>query len=180
MPVLNPNKVTFSAGAKVKVARYGSQNFTELGLLGEDANLVFDRQVRQKNDYYPEVPVAVAVRSESASLEFTVREWTPENVALAFGLTSDDVVTTTNPQQTTHTMKVGGRGTVNYYTLKIEEDLTNGERRVFTLHKAILGIRGGLPILTAETAADLPMVANAVYDPTANAVLTIELIEPVS
>jgi len=41
-----------------------------------------------------------------------------------------------------------------------------------------LGIRGGLSFASVEEGGDIPMVANAVYDPAAGKLLTIETITP--
>jgi len=180
MPVVNPNAVAFSAATRVFVKPHGGPDtaYVELGLLGQNAQLVVEETVREKRDFFPEVPVAVAVQAQSARLEFTVREWRSENVAFAFGAAPTDVTTTTGTEGTVESLGIGGARPVKYYTLKLEELMTNGQTRRVVLHKVRLGIRGGLSFASVEEGGDIPMVANAVYDPAAGKLLTIETITP--
>lgn len=180
MPVRNPAAVTFSASTQVYVKPYGAgdDQYRPLGLLGTNATLQVEEQVREKRDFYPEVPVAVAVQSRSARLEATVREWTTDNIALAFGLADDDYTAQTGPEGTVETVTVGLGGTINYYTVKLVETLTNGWTREVVLHKARVGLRGGLAFASAEEGGDIPIVVNAVFDPTTNALLTIRTVKP--
>lgn len=181
MPVRNKNAVVFSATTQVFVKPYGAPDsqYRPVGLLGQNAQLQVEEAVREKKDFFPEVPVAVAVQSRSARLEATLREWESDNVAIAFGLTDSDFTATTDQTTLTESVKVGLSGKVNYFTVRLEELLTNGWTREVVLHKARIGLRGGLSFASVEEGGDIPIVINAVYDPAADALLTINTKKPV-
>ena len=63
-------------------------------------------------------------------------------------------------------MPIGRRAKVAYYTLEIEEEYTNGSSTSLRMHRARLGLSGNLTMQGAENSADLPMVAQALFDPT--------------
>ena len=180
MPVRNKNAVVFSATTQVFVKPYGAPDskYRPVGLLGQNAQLQIEEAVREKKDFFPEVPVAVAVQSRSARLEATLREWESDNVAIAFGLTDNDFTVSTDGGTTTESVKVGLSGRVNYFTVRLEELLTNGWTREVILHKARIGLRGGLSFASVEEGGDIPIVINAVYDPAAEALLTINTKKP--
>lgn len=242
---VNPTAVTFSAGSRVKVGPVGtsSSGLSYMGLLGDTVTFAAEQSVRQKLDRYPEVVVAESIQSQSARLEFTIREWTRLNLMRSLGLEAadvtdvaggdqvmnetrtfnTDVILTSYPLKAGETltvasedgattyqpgadyfvlprdlegrtlvaradggtipagaavtldytyiskarteMPIGRRAQVVYYTLEIEEEYTNGATTSMRMHRTRLGLSGNLTMQGAENSADLPMVAQALYEP---------------
>lgn len=92
--VVNPQKVTFSAGAKVYSGDYGTPeaSLAALGLLGADAAFNAEQTMRSKMDRFPEVVVAQSIQAQNASMELVLREWTKESLLTAWGLNQSDIV----------------------------------------------------------------------------------------
>lgn len=88
MPTVDGNKVTFSAKTRLYAALYGTADasLVHLGLLGQNATLSFNQQMRTKKDGFPEVEVAAAIQSQDGTMQCVLREWGKEQIALAFGL----------------------------------------------------------------------------------------------
>jgi hypothetical protein len=116
----DPSKVGFSRGSRVFV---GPENApkelcTPVGLLGADATLAVNKTFRTKNDHFPSVAVAQAVNELTAQANFVLREWTRENLMLAFGLRSDDVTDTPGGSQSVAAevvqISAGGMGTLQH------------------------------------------------------------------
>jgi hypothetical protein len=59
---------------------------------------------------------------------------------------------------------IGTLAQVRYWTLRFEEDLTNGGRSVLYFPKARVGIRGSLAFNSRDQGADLPVTISAIYD----------------
>jgi len=67
---------------------------------------------------------------------------------------------------------VGRIGQSRYWTLRLEEDFTNGGRMAIYIPRARIGLRGGLN-LNAPEGADMPVTIQALFDTTADALMTI-------
>jgi hypothetical protein len=67
---------------------------------------------------------------------------------------------------------IGRIGQSRYWSLRLEEDFTNGGRMVIYIPRARIGLRGGLN-LNAPEGADMPVTIQALFDTTADALMTI-------
>lgn len=90
---VNPNKVMFSAGSRVMVGAPDAAKgaCTPVGLLGADITLGVEKTFRTKNDHFPEVEVASAVQSLSATVNMVLREWTKQNLMFALDVNAGQV-----------------------------------------------------------------------------------------
>ena len=62
-------------------------------------------------------------------------------------------------------MPVGRRATVVYRTVRVVEEFTNGGRAELIMWRARVGIRGAFSFNSAENSGDIPLVAQALFDP---------------
>lgn len=67
---------------------------------------------------------------------------------------------------------VGRIAQSRYWTIRLEEDLTNGGRTEVRIHRARIGLRGGLALNAAE-GADMPVTIQALFDPTNDELMSI-------
>lgn len=93
MPLVNGNRVTFSAKSRLYMGVYGTAdaNLAAIGLLGQDAQMNLEQTFRQKMDGFPEVPAAEAIQAQNGSMDAVLREWGQETLLLALGLQQSDI-----------------------------------------------------------------------------------------
>lgn len=72
---------------------------------------------------------------------------------------------------------IGQIGQVRYWTIRLEEDLTNGGRTEVRLHKARVGIRGAVPF-NAPEGADIPVTIQALFDESRDQLMSWRNVEP--
>ena len=74
--------------------------------------------------------------------------------------------------------KIGLGQATRYYTVELEELLTNGGTRKLWMPKASIGVRGALDFFTDESAGDTPIRINAIQDPGYDFLALLENILP--
>jgi len=68
---------------------------------------------------------------------------------------------------------LGGTQQIRVVSLKLVEQMTNGDTRIAIIPRAIISIRDSLPFREAEAGGDLPITVTALYDPTAGGIVKV-------
>ena len=147
----------------------GDQNVTQAATFRDDL-IVLENPIKPGEAVTLTTPDGVTIYTAGADYVTVPRDLQGRTLvyrlaagAIPAGADVQASYTYTERGRTVH--PIGRRATVVYRTVRIVEELTSGGKTEVVMWRARVGVRGAFAMNAAENSGDIPLVAQALYDP---------------